>query len=575
MSVWVLVAAMLMVLMQAGFILMETGSTRVKNAGNVVMKNLVGLTIGSVAFVLLGYGLLHAASLAGGLIGAPAWSLALPASELNWGEFTYQLAACAIAASVVSGATAERIRFSGYCIFVAVFAALIYPILSAWAWNGQGWLCRLGFIDFAGACVVHGAGGAAALVAAWMLGARGGKYERDSAGRVESVNAIPGQSVTMGAVGCLILWFGWYGFNGARAADLEELTRIFGMTTLSTGFASVTAMLFNWIKFGKPDIHMSLNGLLAGLVAISAGGACVSAGGAAILGIAAGLLVCFGIWFVDNVLHVDDPIGAVGVHGVCGIAGVLGVGLFDETDGLFYGGGFRLLGVQLIGVAAIMVFAAAATALVFWVLRRLNLLRVNQDAEIEGLDSTEHGLIASYGDFAPVISNTFAPTEVPLVKMVDAEEAEQKPATAAPAVREKPAAGIPSVDGLKYTKVTILCNASRFEALKAELSSIGVTGMTVTQVVGCGVQRGKTEFYRGIPVNMNLLPKLQVDIVVSTVPPEQVVEAAKRALYTGKVGDGKVFLYDVENVVRIRTGEMGAAALTGPEEEELKKHRQE
>lgn len=572
MSFWIFIAAMLTVFLQAGFIMMEAGSTRSKNAGNTVMKNLMSLSIGLVAFSLVGFSFLSTGDTLSGVLGIPSWGFFQGFSDTQWGSFVYQAAICAVTVSIISGGIAERIKFSMYCLFVVVFVALIYPVGSVWIWSDGGWLQQLGFVDYAGAAVVNMAGGIAALVGAAFLGPRVGKYEYQD-GKVETINVIPGQSVLMDAVGCLIIWLGWYGFNGAKAGDGGELGQIFVTTTLCAGFASASAMVCTWIKYEKPDVYMSLNGALAGLVAIAAGCANVDPIGAIIIGIIAGPLVCFGIGFVDNVLHVDDPIGAVGVHGICGAYGALAVGLFDRNQGLFYGGGLHLFGVQLLGIIVLGVWVAVAVGVVLWILNRIWGLRVSREEEIEGLDRPEHGIVSSYGDFAPVIESSFMPTEVPLVEKVEPQQdqkSEKKASAAASAAPAnmvmKPAPAIPSVDGVKYSKVTIVCNPSRFEALKSEMSNIGVTGMTVTQVVGCGVQRGKTEFFRGVPVNINLLPKLQVDIVVSTVPPATVVEAAKRALYTGKIGDGKIFLYDVENVIRVRTGEMGVDALTDPEE---------
>lgn len=549
MTIWRFLSILLVIFMQIGFVLMENGSARAKNAGSAVMKSLFGFS--AAAFFLL---------ISGVLLEDPA-SLRESGTSI-WGEFMLQFALCAAGVSILSGSVAERMKFSMYCLLAVVFCALIYPVITGWFYRGTGWLGVMGYVDFSRASAVHVAGGAAALIGAAMVGPRHGKYEKDEKGKVITVNAIPGNSITLSASGCFAVMLGSYGFNGAMVTEETELASIFAVTTISAVFAFLAAMVFTWLRYGKPDVYMSLNGILAGLVAISPGCASVSAVGALVIGICAGLAVCFGIWFIEDRVYVDDALGNVSIHGFCGIAGVLAVGLFDHNSGLLYGGGWKLLGVQFLGAAVICAYTAIIMFLAMMVMKKVWGLRVSLEEEADGLDRVEHGKIIAYGDFAPVVDSTFrVPDPMP------AEDREMQESC------EETKSSIPvrhtASNGIKYTKLSILCNPSRFEALKSEMSSIGVTGMTVTQVVGCGVQKGKTEFFRGIPVNMNLLPKLKVEIVVSTVPPEKVIEAAKRALYTGKVGDGKIFLYDVEDIVRIRTGETGINALRDPERSEV------
>lgn len=558
-GVWFLIGAALVFFMQCGFAMVEAGFTRAKNAGNIIMKNLMDFCIGSVVFVTLGSGLMLAEDYVAGVIGLPNLDIFTNWDNYNWSSFVFNLVFCATAATIVSGAMAERTKFSAYCIYSAVISAVVYPIEAGWVWNSQGWLYKLGFIDYAGSAAIHMVGGTAALIGAIFLGPRIGKYVTGKDGKKEA-RAIPGHSITIGALGVFILWFGWYGFNGAAATDIATLGKIFVTTTLAPAFASCATMAFTWIKNGKPDVSMTLNGSLAGLVAITAGCANVDALGSIIIGLVAGVWVVVVVEVLDLKLHIDDPVGAVGVHFANGIWGTLAVGLFSTDTGLFYGGGFRQLGVQALGVVAILAYTTVMMLITFTLIKKFHGLRVSPEEEISGLDSVEHGLASAYAGFEFALDPTLAEyTAAPAETPVPVEVA--VPVTDVSAPKTAPA------DGKKITKVEIICKESRFEALKAAMDAVGITGMTVTKVLGCGIQKGKTGYYRGVKIeSMDLNPKVQVDIVVSAVPVRTLVEAAKKALYTGNIGDGKIFVYDVENVIKVRTGEEGFDALQGDEQ---------
>ena len=558
MSVWYLVGAILVFFMQGGFAMVETGFTRAKNAGNIIMKNLMDFCIGTITFIALGYGIMNSENYFFGLIGKPEYQMFTDFANFDWTNFFFQLVFCATAATIVSGSMAERTKFVSYCIYSAVISAVIYPIEAGWAWNSQGWLAQLGFHDFAGSALIHMVGGITALIGAMYLGPRLGKYYIDKNGKKQS-RAILGHSVTLGALGCFILWFCWYGFNGAAAADVEQLSQILSTTTIAPATATVACMLFTWIKNGKPDVSMCLNASLAGLVAITAPCDVVDAVGAFFIGLVAGILVDVVVETLDLKLHIDDPVGAVGVHCANGIWGTIAVGLFDTTSGLFYGGGVHQLGIQLLGVVSIGGYTVITMTIVFWIIKKTVGLRCSAEEEIKGLDLTEHGLPSAYADFT-INDNLLGLPEDERVTG-DIPEAMAVPVTHIDQPSPVAAADLGPATYGKYTKITIVANAGRFDALKAALSKIGVAGMTVTQVMGCGTQKGKTEYYRGAPVIMTLLPKVQVDIVVSTVPVELVVKTAKEALYTGHMGDGKIFIYNVENVIRVRTGAEGVDAL--------------
>ena len=563
-NVWYLIGAALVFWMQAGFAMVEAGFTRAKNTGNIIMKNLMDFCIGTVVFILIGFSLLMGEDLLG-FIGKPGFDLFTAYESFDFSSFVFNLVFCATTATIVSGAMAERTKFLSYCIYSAVISALIYPIEAHWIWGG-GWLAQLGFHDFAGSCAIHMVGGISALIGAKMLGPRIGKFNHDASGKVIKVNAFPGHSIALGALGVFILWLGWYGFNGAAATSVEQLGSIFLTTTVAPAVATVVCMIFTWIKYGKPDVSMCLNASLAGLVAITAPCDVTDCFGACVIGAVGGLLVVFGVWLLDNKLHIDDPVGAVAVHCMNGIWGTLAVGLF-ATDtapgyaianasgktltGLFYGGGLELMGLQLLGFISVAAWTVVTITITFLVIKAAVGLRVSREEELIGLDATEHGLPSAYAGFA-MLPDMVSEDPAPVVVSGDVPVAEAIPVKKVPTFDE----GTP-----KLTKVEIICKEARLESLKDAMMGIGITGMTVSHVMGCGVQKGTPEYYRGVPVEASLLPKVQVDMVISKVPVRTVIETAKKVLYTGHIGDGKIFVYDVENVVKVRTGEEGYDAL--------------
>ena len=561
-GVWFLIGAALVFFMQAGFAMVETGFTRAKNAGNIIMKNLMDFCIGTVVFVLLGFSLMMAEDYVFGVIGIPNLKIFSDFGGFiqgNASSFVFNLVFCATAATIVSGSMAERTKFLAYCIYSGVISLFVYPVEAGWIWNSQGWLAQLGFHDFAGSAAIHSVGGVTALIGAIMVGPRLGKYVRDkSTGKVTKVNAIPGHSITLGALGCFILWFGWYGFNGAAAWDGTSLASIFLTTTIAPAVATCTTMVFTWIKNGKPDVSMCLNASLAGLVGITAGCDALDAFGSVVVGVVSGILVVVVVEFLDLKLHIDDPVGAVGVHLANGVWGTLAVGLLANPsapaglEGLFYTGSAKLFGIQLLGIVSVLVWTTVLMTISFTVIKKTVGLRASAEEEIKGLDSTEHGLPSAYADFVPAVESLDYGFTDAVAVTGETPVAEAIPVKKVPAFKE----GTP-----KFTKVEIVCKESRFEALKTAMMDIGITGMTVSHVLGCGIQKGKPEYYRGVQVEANLLPKIQVDIVVSKVPVRSVIETAKKVLYTGHIGDGKIFVYDVENVVKVRTGEEGYDAL--------------
>ena len=563
-AVWFLIGAAFVFFMQAGFAMVETGFTRAKNAANIIMKNLMDFCIGVPMFILIGFGLLFGEDVLG-FIGKPGFDIFTAYESFDWSGFVFNMVFCATTATIVSGAMAERTKFLSYCVYSGVISALIYPIEAHWIWSENGWLAQLGFHDFAGSCAIHLVGGVSALIGAKILGPRIGKFVTDKqTGKVTKVNAIPGHSLTLGALGCFILWFGWYGFNGAAATSLPQLGSIFLTTTVAPAVATLVCMIFTWLKYGKPDVSMCLNASLAGLVGITAGCDVMDCFGSAMVGVVSGLLVIFGVWLLDRKLHIDDPVGAVAVHMMNGIWGTLAVGLFattsapdSEINGLFYGGGFRQLGLQCLAVISVAAWTAVTITITFFVIKKTIGLRASVEEETRGLDVTEHGLVSSYADFMPNSISVFT-----------GETSEENAPAAASAeinIADRPHIERSSTEKNKYTRISIVCKQNKFEVLKHELSNIGVTGFTVTQVLGCGTQRGAGEMYRGVPVEATLLPKVKVEVVVSKVPVETVVEAARKALYTGHIGDGKIFVYDVEDVIRVRTGESGYDALQDAE----------
>ena len=564
-GIWFLIGAALVFWMQAGFAMVETGFTRAKNAGNIIMKNLMDFCIGTVVFILIGFSFLLGEDFLG-FIGKPGFDIFTAYSNFDVSNFVFNLVFCATTATIVSGAMAERTKFLSYCIYSAVISALIYPIEAHWIWGG-GWLSQLGFHDFAGSCAIHMVGGISALIGAAMLGPRIGKFTRDKAGKITKVNAFPGHNLPIGALGVFILWFGWYGFNGAACKTGPQLASVFLTTTVAPAVATVTCMIFTWIKYGKPDVSMCLNASLAGLVAITAPCDVTDCLGAIIIGLVAGLLVVFGVWLLDYKLHVDDPVGAVAVHMMNGIWGTIAVGLFattsapgnDSVVGLFYGGGFKQLGIQLLGFVTVASWTAVTITIAFLVIKKTIGLRVTEEEEIVGLDAKEHGLASAYSGFAIMdVSNTMTMdinenTDLGTPEYADASQVKKDAAV-------KVVSAIPK-DATGMYKVVIIAKLSRYDHLKKAMNDLGVTGMTCTQVMGCGIQKGSGERYRGAEVDATLLPKIKVEVVVSKIPVDSVVEAAKKALYTGHIGDGKIFVYDVAKVVKIRTGEEDTDAL--------------
>lgn len=586
-GVWFLIGAALVFWMQAGFAMVEAGFTRAKNTGNILMKNLMDFCIGTVVFIIIGFSLLLGEDMIG-IIGKPGFDIFTNYESFDWSNFVFNLVFCATTATIVSGAMAERTKFLSYCVYSAVISAVIYPIEAHWTWGG-GWLAQMGFHDFAGSNCIHMVGGISALIGAAMLGPRIGKFVKDKAGKVTKVNAFPGHNLPLGCLGVFILWLGWYGFNGAAATSISELGSVFLTTTIAPSIATVVCMVFTWIKYGKPDVSMCLNASLAGLVAITAPCDVCDAFGAIVIGAVAGLLVVFGVWLLDNKLHVDDPVGAVAVHMMNGIWGTISVGLFatetapafargfgDGTtfganqiagEGLFYGGGFHQLGLQFVGMFATMAWTAVTITLTFLAIKAIFGLRVSEEEEIVGLDATEHGLTSAYAGFSIMdISNTMImEANDKTVLGVDLGESDYAKASkvqrdASVKVVQAPAA----VDTGMY-KVVIIAKLSRYDKLRKAMNNIGVTGMTVTQVMGCGIQRGAGERYRGAEIDATLLPKVKVEVVVGNIPVADVVEAAKKTLYTGHIGDGKIFVYNVDKVIKIRTGEEDLSALADVE----------
>ena len=568
-GVWFLIGAALVFWMQAGFAMVETGFTRAKNAGNILMKNLMDFCIGTVVFILIGFGLLLGEDVMG-IIGKPGFDIFTNYANFDWSNFVFNLVFCATTATIVSGAMAERTKFLSYCIYSGIISAVIYPIEAHWIWGG-GWLSQLGFHDFAGSCAIHMVGGISALIGAALLGPRIGKFTKNKSGKITGVNAFPGHNLPIGCLGVFILWLGWYGFNGAAATSVEQLGSIFVTTTVAPAIATVVCMIFTWIKYGKPDVSMCLNASLAGLVGITAGCDVMDCAGAIGVGIVSGLLVVFGVWFLDYVIRVDDPVGAVAVHCLNGIWGTLAVGLFATTSapgndtftGLFYGGGFALLGKQLIGFFAVAAWTAVTITIAFLVIRATVGLRVTEEEEIEGLDPTEHGLASAYSGFSLMdVSNSM---------IMDVNENTQlgndtyEAATEYEKNKAVPVMAAPDVNPTGMYKVVIITKLTRYDKIRRAMNEIGVTGMTVTQVMGCGIQKGSGEKYRGTEVDATLLPKVKIEVVIGNLPLDTVIEAAKKTLYTGHIGDGKIFVYNVAEVVKVRTGETDLAALADVE----------
>ena len=561
-TIWVLLGAALVFFMQAGFSMCEAGFTRAKNTGNILMKNLMDFCIGTPVFWLVGFGIMFGSGTA--LFGKidplimGDYSHILPEGVPLWAFAIFQTVFCATSATIVSGAMAERTKFSAYCIYSAAISLIIYPVSGHWIWGG-GWLSQLGFHDFAGSTAVHMVGGLCALIGAKILGPRIGKYDKKGKPR-----AILGHNLTFAALGVFILWFCWFGFNGASTVGMntDELVEraglVFFNTNLAAAVACCTTLIVTWIRYKKPDVSMTYNAALAGLVGITAGCDAVSPVGAAIMGLVFGVVIVFAVEFFDKIAKIDDPVGAISVHFVCGALGTIMTGLFatgsSTEKGLFYGGGLHFFGVQLLGVVSVCAYVGVMITIVFLLIKHTIGLRAKPEEEIAGLDISEHGLLTAYAGFA-MLPDTISDNDddEPVKVTGDVPPAEAVPVKRVPAFD----------DGTtpKFTKVEIICKENRFESLKKAMMSLGITGMTVSHVLGCGLQKGKPEYYRGVEIEAELLPKVQVDIVVSKVPVRSVIETAKKVLYTGHIGDGKIFVYDVENVIKVRTGEEGYDAL--------------
>jgi len=572
-AVWFLAGAALVFWMQAGFAMCEAGFTRAKNAGNIIMKNLMDFCIGTVMWFICGASLMLGENVLNGFAGGFSFDVFSNYGSFDYSAFVFNLVFCATTATIVSGSMAERTKFSSYCIYSAIISAIIYPIEAHWVWGG-GFLAEWGFHDYAGSNCIHMVGGICAFIGAWMLGPRIGKFEKDKDGKVTKVNAFPGHNLVIAALGVFILWLGWYGFNGAAATDVPTLGSVFLTTTVAPAVATVVCMIFTWVKYGKPDVSMCLNASLAGLVAITAPCDVTDCAGSAIIGAVAGLLVVFGVWFNDNVTHVDDPVGAVAVHMLNGIWGTIAVGLFaTETapgfavagikEGLFYGGGFEQLGKQFGGMFVTIAWTVVTIVIAFTIIKKTIGLRVSEEEEITGLDATEHGLPSAYAGFSIMdISNTMTMTanENTNLGTDDYEKASEAKRKASVQVIKEEAPDIAELN-IGIHKVVIIAKLARYDALKKAMNELGVTGMTVTQVMGCGIQKGAGERYRGVEIDATLLPKVKLEVVVSAIPVDDVIETAKKVLYTGHIGDGKIFVYPVSRVVKIRTGEENFEAL--------------
>ena len=558
-TTWVLIAAALVFFMQAGFAMVEAGFTRAKNSGNIIMKNLMDFCIGTPLFWLVGFGIMFGSSSGffGGidLFTRGDYSSILPEGVTFFAYFIFQTVFCATSATIVSGAMAERTKFSAYCIYSAIISLIIYPLSGHWIWGG-GWLSQLGFHDFAGSTAVHMVGGICAFIGAKILGPRIGKYDKNG-----NSKAIPGHSIPLGALGCFILWFCWFGFNGGSTVSMvnggnELAGKVFFYTNLSAAMATVTVLIITWVLYKKPDVSMTLNGSLAGLVAVTAGCDVVEPWAAAVIGIIAGFALVAAVEFIDKKLKIDDPVGACGVHMVCGSLGTILTGVFCSAASLEEMGMTRgeLLGAQFIGVIATAVWTAVAITITFTIIKKTVGLRVTPEEEMQGLDLPEHGLVSAYADFMPAIPQVDSFERSETTGAVPVDEAVPVQLKTAPA-------GVSAASDTKITKIELIIKQEKFEALKDALMGIGITGMTVTHVLGCGAQKGKPEYYRGVIQEISLLPKVQVEVVVCKVPVRTVIETAKKVLYTGHIGDGKIFVYDVENAVKVRTGEEGFDAL--------------
>ena len=573
-TMWVFLTAILVFFMNLGFAAVEAGFARSKNTVNILSKNFIVFAVSSLGFLILGWGLMFGGDnpLIGTenlfILGESDFSYykdTLTSNVPFWGKFFFQLVFCGTAATIVSGAVAERVKYISFIIFSFILTLFIYPIVGHWIWGG-GWLADLGFMDFAGDTVVHSVGGWAALAGALILGPRIGKYGKDG-----KVNAIPGHNMSLAVIGLFVLWLGWFGFNPGSTMSFQNPSDVMHilMTTNTAAIAAIlTSTITSWIFIGKPDLGMTINGCLAGLVGITGSCAYVSISASLIIGAIAGVIVVFAVMFFDRI-KVDDPVGATSVHLGCGVFGTICVGLFAKEgvttlstqNGLFYGGGFKLLGIQLLGIIAVGVFVFAASLLVWFIIKKTIGIRVSREEEIAGLDIGEHGNIA-YPDFAPVTTMTGLSTGIEVTKSavttVSKSENTVLPDEAIPVVHNEHS-------GSKMTKVTIIMNQTKLSELQEALDKLGITGVTVTNVLGYGMQKGQLTYFLGRAIDTRLLPKVKVEVVICKIPVQTLIETVQKVLYTGNIGDGKIFIYDVEDVIKIRTNEHGYDALQDEE----------
>ena len=573
-TIWVFLAAILVFFMNLGFAAVEAGFARSKNTVNILSKNFIVFAVSSLGFLLLGWGLMFGGD--NPIIGTQHlfvlgnadlsfYDDTLTSNVPFWGKFFFQLVFCGTAATIVSGAVAERVKYISFIIFSFVLTLFIYPVVGHWVWGG-GWLADLGFMDFAGDTVVHSVGGWAALAGALILGPRIGKYDKNG-----KAKAIPGHNMSLAVIGLFVLWLGWFGFNPGSTMSFQNPSDVVYilMTTNTAAIAAVlTSTATAWIFLGKPDLGMTINGCLAGLVAVTGSCAYVSIEISLLIGAIAGILVVFAVLFFDR-LKIDDPVGATSVHLGCGIFGTLCVGLFAKEgvtslstkNGLFYGGGFELLGVQIVGIIAVGAFVFAASSIVWLVLKKTIGIRVSREEEISGLDIGEHGNVA-YPDFASVATDTELPSNIETIKL-------DKETTSSASDTVSAEVAVPVLHkehvGAKMTKVTIIANQTKFAELQDALDQLGITGLTVTNVFGHGMQKGHQTYFRGVPVETRLLPKVKIDVVICKIPTKTLVDTVQKILYTGQIGDGKIFIYDVEDVIKIRTNEHGYDALQDEE----------
>ena len=603
---WVMICAFMVFFFQCGFAMVETGFTRGKNAAHTMTMNFMVFLVGAIGYFLVGFALQMggsggAAGLGtggaaldsmlvipglGGIMGYKGFMLNGTYDAGIYALFFFQMVFMDTTVTIPTGAMAERVKYSAVVITSFFISMVLYPFFANWVW-GCGWLATLGanfglghgVVDFAGSGVVHSMGGMIALSGAIVLGPRIGKFKKDGTAR-----AFPGHNIPMAIIGTIILFFCWFSFNAGSTLNSTDfrLSVVATNTMIAGAIGGLVAMFYMWVKFGKPDPSMTANGTLAGLVAITAPCAFVDGIASFVIGLIAGLLVCVSVAFVENKLKLDDPVGAISVHGVNGFWGMIALGLFADgkygdgfngvtgaVRGLFYGDATQLY-AQLIALAVLLIWGFGVSFVFFKILDKVWGLRIAPEAELEGLDIPEMGVLA-YPDSQMVrgeldydsadnveIKQLRRFNYIPFHKQAPAGKASIDAAVPVELV-SKPGKVVGS--DVKITKIEIITKQSRFEALKEAMNGIGVTGMTVTQVLGCGMQKGKTEFYRGVETEVNLLPKVQVEIVVTKVPVRTVIETAKSVLYTGHFGDGKIFVYDVENVIKVRTGEEGYDAL--------------